>query len=91
MWATSSVKSKQWNVSIIVILLTTVLQSIHSQPIKQKATEEEFKQARQNTKFYPYLSTSEPLFTTTEDPTAASIENKKPVDNCRNGQEQSIP
>ena len=73
---TSSVKSKEWNVSIIVILLTTLLQGTHSQPVKQKAPEEEFKQNRQDTKFYPYLSTSEPLFTTTEDPTAASIENK---------------
>ena len=63
---TSSVKSKEWNVSIIVILLTTLLQGTHSQPVKQKATEEEFKQARQDTKFYPYLSTSEPLFTTTK-------------------------
>ena len=72
----SSVKSKEWNMPMIMILLATVMQSIHSQPLKQRATEEEFQQTRQDTKFYPYLSTSEPLFTTTEDPTAANIENK---------------
>lgn len=72
----SSMKSKEWNMPMIMILLATVMQSIHSQPLKQRATEEEFQQTRQDTKFYPYLSTSEPLFTTTEEPTAANIENK---------------